>query len=127
MPIDINAWRERIGSFNFTVKKKSSCTLSHTILIPYIFYTFLFTLFLIVAHLFSYIAIVHSNHFLLFGNITFTTDMMIFFFLMLKQLLLFLSGSIELNPGEKNHYKLKVCYYNLNGLKTYNVVKLSSS
>ena len=52
--------------------------------------------------------------------------MLIYILFILKLLLLFLSGDIELNPGPKNHRNLKVCHYNVNSLPSHNFAKLSS-
>ena len=40
--------------------------------------------------------------------------------------MLLLSGDIELNPGDKHHSNLKVCYWNLNSLQAHNFAKVSS-
>ena len=70
--------------------------------------------------------IFHSTFsYLLFKTNT-IIDMLIYILFILKLLLLFLSGDIELNPGPKNHRNLKVCHYNVNSLPSHNFAKLSS-
>ena len=47
-----------------------------------------------------------------------SSELLVFF-------LLFLSGDIELNPGVRNYSNLKICFWNLNSLPSYNFAKLS--
>ena len=44
----------------------------------------------------------------------------------MKSLLILLSGDIELNPGPKRYFNLKVCHWNLNSLRSNNFAKLTS-
>ena len=98
MPIDNNSWRERNGLFNITLWIHSSSNLSHTNSTPFI------------------------NHILLLSLVLFlfavSSELLVFF-------LLFLSGDIELNPGVRNYSNLKICFWNLNSLPSYNFAKLS--
>ena len=125
MPIDINAWRERIGSFNFTLKIDSCCTLPNLFLEFFVTYMILINFFLLFFLLLFSDLIIHYSTYFSFCTST-TVDMLIFLFFILKQFLLLLSGDIELNPGDKHHSNLKVCYWNLNSLQAHNFAKVSS-
>ena len=122
MPIDINAWRERIGSFNFTLKIDSCCTLPNLFLEFFVTYMILINFFLLFFFLLFSDLIIHYSTYFSFCTST-TVDMLIFLFFILKQFLLLLSGDIDLNPGDINHSNLNVCYWNLNGLQVRDLPK----
>ena len=112
MPVDVNTWRERNGLFNLTIKINSSRTFSYSIPTPLVYYSLMLTLILFLITLSPDQIILYSVSLMLFNSITITTDMLAFFFLLLKPSLQILSGDIELNPGDRNHSNLKVCHWN---------------
>ena len=124
MPVDIDTWRERTGLFNLSQKFNFYSSFQHTLLKLSYYLSFSLTFILTILSLYTELLILHSV--LICGNTSSYSDVLILFFFLMKSLLILLSGDIELNPGPKRYFNLKVCHWNLNSLPSHNFAKLSS-
>ena len=124
MPVDIDTWRERTGLFNLSQKFNFYSSFQHTLLKLSYYLSFSLTFILTILSLYTELLILHSV--LICGNTSSYSDVLILFFFLMKSLLILLSGDIELNPGPKRYFNLKVCHWNLNSLPSHNFAKLTS-